>query len=422
MKYVMVLLVPFYRVDENTIACESAFFTHLKELLPRISQWGDEIVIHSPVMTAQAYADNKHHLAHIDCASEHIEHVPSCSTDISRAKFMLTAPFVIWPKIWKVVNTANVVHASVSKDIFKLFTFIALFFAVLQGKKTIVAMDIDHRNSAKMSYRTGKFSYKSYFLSQYIYNPIISLQIRFVSRFCDLVMLKGQLLVDDYGKGRAKVKNFYDTAHDLSFVLSEQHMAHKLQRWDEENDDIKCVYFGRLVGYKGIEDMILAIPKAAEILQQAGSAKKISLSIIGAGESEQALKALVDQQGLNDSVTFCGALSYGEELFSCLREYDFLLAAPHSEDTPRSVFDAMACGLPMIAYDTYYYKDLERTGTVNTVPWLSVESLAEGIVELSNNPTEVQTMITKCRDFAVNNTQEAWLNKRLEWTKEFLSE
>ena len=248
------------------------------------------------------------------------------------------------------------------------------------------------------------------------------MQIRFVSRFCHLVMLKGQLLVDDYGKGRAKVKNFYDTAHDLSFVLSEQHMAHKLQRWDERNDDIKCVYFGRLVGYKGIEDMILAIPKAAEILQQAGSAKKISLSIIGAGESEQALKALVDQQGLNDSITFCGALSYGEELFSCLREYDFLLAAPHSEDTPRSVFDAMACGLPMVAYDTYYYKDLERTGTVKSVPWLSVESLAEGIVELSNNPTEVQAMITKCRNFAVNNTQEAWLNKRLEWTKEFLSE
>jgi glycosyltransferase involved in cell wall biosynthesis len=421
MKYVMVLLVPFYRVDENTIACEGAFYTHLKELLPRISEWGDEILIHSPVMSTQTYTDNKHHLAHIDCAAERIDHVASYASDISRAKFMLHAPFSIWPKIWQVVKSANVVHSSVSKDIFKLFTFLALFFAVLQGKKTVTAMDIDHRNSAKMSYRTGKFSYKSYFLSQYIYNPIISLQIRFVSRFCNLVMLKGQLLVDDYGKGRAKVKNFYDTAHDESFVLSEQDMAQKLQYWDSSKSDIKCVYFGRLVDYKGIDDMILAVKKAAEKLQEMGSKKTISLSIIGTGESEHSLKALVDQHELQGIVEFCGALSYGEALFSRLREYDFLLAAPHSEDTPRSVFDAMACGLPMIAYDTYYYKDLEATDTVKTVPWLSIDALADGIVTLSHEPERVQKMIKKCRDFAVNNTQEAWLNKRLAWTKEFLS-
>ncbi|MRT95066.1 hypothetical protein, partial [Ancylomarina sp. 16SWW S1-10-2] len=109
----------------------------------------------------------------------------------------------------------------------------ALFFGVLQKKKTIVAMDIDHRNSAKMSYRTGKFSYKSYWLSQYIYNPIISCQLRFVSRYCSLLFLKGQLLVDDYGKGRDKVKNFYDTAHDLSFVINQADLAKKIATWNQ---------------------------------------------------------------------------------------------------------------------------------------------------------------------------------------------
>ena len=421
MKYVMVLLVPFYRVDKNTIACEGAFYAHLKELLPRISEWGDEILIHSPVMSTQTYTDNKHHLAHIDCAAERIDHVASYASDISRAKFMLHAPFSIWPKIWQVVKSANVVHSSVSKDVFKLFTFASLFFAVIQGKKTIVVMDIDHRNSAKMSYQTGKFSYKSYLLCQYVYNPLISLQLRFASRFCNLLMLKSQKLANDYSKGRAKVKNFYNTAHDLSIVLSESALAEKLQRWDNQINEIKCVYFGRVVGYKGIDDMILAVKKAAEKLRLAGDVKKISLSIIGAGDSEASLKALVDQHDLHHIITFCGALNYGEELFSRLREYDFLLAAPNSEDTPRSVFDAMACGLPMIAYDTYYYKDLESTGTLKTVPWLSVDGLADGIVELSNDPEEVKLMIKKCRDFAVTNTQDIWLNKRLAWTKEFLS-
>lgn len=420
MNYVMVLLVPFYRVSENEIACESAFATHLKELLPRVAQWGDKIVIHSPQMPESVYQKNKHHLAHIQCDQEKIEYVDAWDLNISRLGFVAKAPFVIWPKIWKVVKTANVVHASVSKDIFKLFTFMALFFGVLQKKKTIVAMDIDHRNSAKMSYRTGKFSYKSYWLSQYIYNPIISCQLRFVSRYCSLLFLKGQLLVDDYGKGRDKVKNFYDTAHDLSFVINQADLAKKIATWDQEKSTIKLVYFGRLVGYKGIPDMILAVQKAAEKLKASGSEKTVSLSIIGAGEQDAELKALVAEQQLESVVEFCGALSYGEELFSRLREYDFLLAAPHSEDTPRSVFDSMACGLPMIAYDTYYYKDLERTGTVKTVPWLSVDALADEIIRLGSDGAAVKEMMQKCRDFAVNNTQEIWLEKRLAWTKEFL--
>ncbi len=421
MNYVMVLLVPFYRVDENTIACESAFATHLTELLPRISPWGNRIVIHSPMMTENTYLQNKAHLAHIDCKKESIRYISGPSTDLSRLRFLLRSPFVIWPNIWKVVRSANVIHASASKDIFKLFTIMSIFFAVIQGKKTIFVMDIDHRNSAKMSYETGKLSRKSYFLCRYVYNPLISLQIRFAAKFCNLVMLKGQPLVDDYGKGRDKVKNFYDTAHDLSFVVSEECLAEKISSWDNPKETIKLVYFGRLMAYKGILDLIVATKEASEKLSVITEKRNVSLTIIGAGEQENELKKAVNERQLQHLIHFKGAMSYGEELFDCLAEYDFLLAAPHSEDTPRSVFDAMACGLPMIAYDTYYYKDLANTGTVKTVPWLSTAAMADKVIELSSEPKMVQQMITACRTFAVNNTQQIWLDKRLAWTKMFLS-
>jgi glycosyltransferase involved in cell wall biosynthesis len=426
MNYVMVLLVPFYRVDQDTVACESAFAIHLRELLPRISEWSKKIVIHSPAMSERHYQFSKHHLAHINCQEESIEYIDGPSVDLSRLKFFLKSPFFIWPKIWKAVSSASIVHASASKDIFKLFTIVSIFFAVIQGKKTIFAMDIDHRNSAKMSFETGRFSRKSYLLSQYFYNPLISLQLRFASRFCDLVLLKGQALVDDYGKGRSHVKNFYDTAHDQSFVISEDALTKKRSLWDSPKDSVKLVYFGRLVSYKGIIDMMQATQKAAQLMlkndpEDKHIAKKISLTIIGAGEQEQELRRFVTQHQLEEWIIFKEAMSYGEELFGYLSGYDFLLAAPHSEDTPRSVFDAMACGLPMIAYDTYYYKDLSRTGTVSTVPWLSPDAMAEAIVELSNDPESVSKMINKCRDFAINNTQKIWLDKRLTWTKEFLS-
>jgi len=431
----MVLLVPFYRVDQDIIACESAFAVHLKALLPRISAWSEKIIVHSPMMSEQYYQSNKQYLAHINCHQEAIEYVDGPSVDLSRLQFLLKSPFLIWPKIWQIVRSSSVVHASASKDIFKLFTITSIFFAVIQGKKTLFAMDIDHRNSAKMSFKTGSFSRKSYWLSQYVYNPLISLQLRFASRFCDLVLFKGQSLVDDYGKGRHHVKNFYDTAHDLSFIISEDTVAKKLSLWNSTKGQIKLVYFGRLVSYKGIIDMMLATKKAAQLMMKAkinaknnaitnvttASMTTVSLTIIGAGEQEKELRHFVMQQQLEEWVTFKEAMSYGEELFDCLSGYDFLLAAPHSEDTPRSVFDAMACGLPMIAYDTYYYQDLARTGTVKTVPWLSPDAMADAIVELSNDSELVSKMINKCRDFAINNTQKIWLDKRLAWTNEFLS-
>ncbi len=420
MKYVMVLLVPFYRVDKDTIACESAFAEHLRELLPRIEPWGDEIVIHSPVMSEESYQQSKHHLSVIHCEQEKIHYVEGFPEKTSRLKYCLQAPFRFWPRIWQVVKGANVVHSSVSKDPMMLFTIMSLVFAVFQGKKTLLAMDIDHRQSAKMLYKTGKFSRKSYYLSQYVYNPLVSLQLRFAVRYCKLLMLKGQALVNDYGKGKAHVKNFYDTVHDASFILSPEELAHKQQRLDGPLDELKCVYFGRLVAYKGIADMIRSVKLANQDL--VGSEQRVSLSIIGGGSEKAVLKALVEAEGLSDTVRFIDPLTYGSELFNELKQYDLLLAAPHSEDTPRSVFDSMACGLPIVAYDTYYYKDLETTGTVKTVSWLSPPAMSSALVDLLKQPAPLKPMTQACRDFALNNTQAIWLNKRLEWTKEFLGD
>ncbi|MFT5419895.1 MAG: glycosyltransferase involved in cell wall biosynthesis [Candidatus Endobugula sp.] len=419
MKYVMVLLVPFYRVDDNVIACESAFAAHLKELLPRIAQWGSEIVIHSPQMSEQTYTKNKHHLSHIQCKEEHIYYLEAFPAEMSRLAFFLQAPFTLWPKMWRLVKSANVVHSSASKDLFKAFTITSLLFAAIQGKKSILVMDIDHRHSAKMLYETGRFSFKSYCLSRYLYTPFVSLQLRFAVKYCNLLMLKGRALVEDYGKGKQHVKNFYNTVHDLSFVLSESDLKAKLAAVDQGKKVIRLVYFGRVVEYKGIQDMIEATGLLADHLLEKDI--QVSLSIIGAGDVKEDLQALVERKELGSRVNFIEPLSYGDELFDELKTYDFLLAAPKSEDTPRSVFDAMACGLPIIAYDTYYYKDLESTGAVQTVPWLSVEALAKKIVSLYDDKQAVKDMINHGRDFAINNTQEVWLNKRVEWTKEFLS-
>ncbi len=415
----MVLPVVFYRIDDNTIACESAFVKHLQSLSPKTREWGEKLIIMSPVMSDASYEQSKDYLSTINCDEERIDHIAAFSADTGRYTYPFLLPFKIIPTIWKAVKIANVVHSGPSDDIFRPFEIIALISAILQKKKSIFVKDIDHRASVDMLYKQKKLSKKSYFLRKYVYDRYMHLQMRFAAKYCSLLFLKGQSMADDYGKGRDHVKNFYDTAHDLSFVLNEQELNQKLSLVASGTKEIKLVYFGRIVEYKGIRDMILTTKRVSELVSDTDTV--VSLTIIGAGEQIPELTSFIEEQKLTHLVKFVDAIEYGKKLFSKLSTYDFLLAAPWREDTPRSVFDSMACGLPIIAYDTYYYKDLEKTGAVKTVPWLSIDEMADCIIKLKKDLSTQEDMIKSGVQFAKENTQDIWLEKRHKWQQTFLN-
>lgn len=416
----MVLRVSFFRLDSDTIACESAFAEHLREYLPKAQRWGDRIVILSPSLSEEEYYKNKDHLGHICCAKEKIDHIDVFPADINRFKYFFTSPFLVWPKIWKSVKDANVVHAGPSQDFFQAFEIIAILFSNWQNKKSIFVKDIDHRASAEMLYLQKSISKKSYLLRKYLYDGFVHFQMKYAVKKCSLLLLKGQSMVDDYGNSQKNVKNFYDTAHDETHILNDQMLNKKLAELQVYSKDIRLVYFGRLVEYKGIEDMISATQQIKQIIKKSEEFNSVTLTIIGSGNHKAKLEEIVKHQNLTEQVKFSEPINYGSLLFSELAKHDFLLAAPRSEDTPRSAFDSMACGLPILAYDTYYYKDLEKTGAVKTAMWLSVEGLASLVLETKRNISQHQLMITNGIEFAKNNTQMIWLEQRQCWQIEFL--
>lgn len=417
----MVLPVRCYRYSDDEFACESAFVVHLKELMPRISEFGDGIIMFAPEMSKAYFEENRSSLCTVDSEKEKIYYQKAFDSDISRTRYFLTAPFRVWPKMWKAVKKTNVIHSGPSQDPLQLFEIISLIMGVIAKKKTIFVIDIDHRNSAYMNYKAGNISRKSYWLKKYIYDPLFSLQIKFAVRYCSLLLLKSKSLVDVYGKKKPHIKNFYDTVHSASMVIGEKALQRKIVGVNRGNRDIKLVYFGRIVEYKGISDMILAVQHLSADLEANNAGYSVSLTIIGTGEHSPELEKLAAEKEMSAHIIFKDAIPYGPELFKVLQQCDFLLAAPKHEDTPRSAFDAMACALPIIAYDTYYYEDLEKTGAVKTVPWCSIESLAEKIKELANQPDIVIDMMKKGKEFAIDNTQEIWIEKRKAWTDEFLS-
>ena len=78
--------------------------------------------------------------------------------------------------------------------------------------------------------------------------------------------------------------------------------------------------------------------------------------------------------------------------------------------------DAMAAGIPYLAFDTYYYRELLESQAGQTVPWPEVDSVAKAIVELDADRQRLARMAESAVVFARQNTQEIWLEKRFGWT------
>jgi glycosyltransferase involved in cell wall biosynthesis len=299
-----------------------------------------------------------------------------------------------------------------STDLVRPLMFMASLAAKRLGRPVIFIVDMDFRQHARQFYRTGKWSLKSYLASSLLYDPLKGLQLRLAPRLFDVCCLKGQSLVRDFGRGRTNVHNFYDTVHSVSDVLNEQQLQTRV-RWLESGDGpLRATYFGRLAANKGVDRMIDAIGMA----RSQGS--NVCLRIIGHGECLEHLRAHARDIGVQEQVEFLAPVPYGEPLFRLLADCHLCLAAPLIEDTPRAAFDAFSRGLPIIAFDIEYFRDLSRaSGAVLAMRWPEVDGLADALVRMDRDRELLGSMARSAVNFAARNTQDIWLQRRLGWLR-----
>ena len=73
--------------------------------------------------------------------------------------------------------------------------------------------------------------------------------------------------------------------------------------------------------------------------------------------------------------------------------------------------------MPVLAFDSYYYRELERDGGgVSCVPWPDVDAFAARMGTLANDRGQLAELAMKAVRFAAANTQESWLERRARWT------
>jgi len=118
----------------------------------------------------------------------------------------------------------------------------------------------------------------------------------------------------------------------------------------------RLLFVGTVVPRKCVHDLVRAV---SEVLRrngdEGGSAAKwkakLQLRIAGpilSTASEALIRRVIEETGLQNRVTFLGALSQGELLEEYARA-QMLLMASREETTPQVIAQAMACGLPIVA-------------------------------------------------------------------------
>lgn len=410
-RYLIVVPVRFKRLGGRRFATESPFAEHLKQLLKTLDP-GATIRVLAPEMSPETYKNRLNYLCELDPEQDHIEYEPLYPEGPGKLDFAIRSG-TVFAKLLKHVRWSEVVHSGTSHNLFEPIEIAAISIGVALGRKTIAIADIDLRKEAEMSYQTGTFSRRGYLLSKYLYDPIRNAQLSFAARWCTLALYKGQEMVTDFGQGRSSVKYFLDSAYSQEHIISEERLQTKIGAVTDPQKPLELVYFGRLVAYKGVDRTLHAVAEA----KKAGAS--IKYDIIGFGEEEQKLKALSKSLGIDDIVHFSGAVTFGPELFERLYQKDLLLAAPLSEDTPRSALDAFASGIAVLGFDIYYYQTLKKlSGAAEVVPWPNVQAMAKRIVYYDQHRDALARLMQAGPIFAQENTQEKWLARRNQWTRE----
>ena len=153
-------------------------------------------------------------------------------------------------------------------------------------------------------------------------------------------------------------------------------------------DPFSLLFAGRLCRPKGIFDLLLALAKIQTLAP-------VKLTIVGDGPDRVELEALSKTLGIEDKVTFVGAVA---SIAPLLRESHGLVLPSYSEGIPRVVMEAFAAGVPVIGTAIPGIRQLveeEKTGLLVSVG--DPGSLAQALRQLCERPDLAQQMAKNAR-------------------------
>lgn len=298
----------------------------------------------------------------------------------ARAVFRLV-PY-LW-QLWQAAGRSSVFHVMANSGwAWHLFAAPAVWIGKLRGVRVIV----NYRGGAAESFfaRTAAI-------------------VRPTLRMADDVVVPSEFLhvvFSRFGIGTTVVPNVVDTDHFAPASAASSRTGQ---------------YAPHIVIARNLEpiyDIATAI-KAFAILHAARPAAR--LSIAGSGPERMALGRLVDQLALSNVVTFCGPLSR-DAMASLYCDATLMLNSSLVDNTPNSLLEAMACGIPIVSTNVggipYLVQDLT---TALLVEPRQPDALAQATIRVLDDPALagylVENGLQLVRRFAWDNVFPMWMRR-----------
>lgn len=169
---------------------------------------------------------------------------------------------------------------------------------------------------------------------------------------------------------------------DLNEVHPKHRAEHRLRfrrAWVASEEEVVILFMGRLEYPK--QPLILA--DIAARLDQLRPARPWRLAIAGSGEEEAALAAAVHERNLEHRVQMLG---WQANPLGVLLASDVMLLTSLAEGLPRSLIEAQAAGLPIVASDAKGNREVVTPGTGFLCPPKDVEAYAESLARMIDSP------------------------------------
>lgn len=157
---------------------------------------------------------------------------------------------------------------------------------------------------------------------------------------------------------------------------------------------LKCIFLGRLVPYKGCDMLI----EAAAELCRAGD---VRLEIVGDGPERSRLEAMVEELGIQDSVTFAGNVPH-TDVQKYLAGSDLLTFPTIREFGGAVLLEAMAVGTPPMAVAYGGPAEIMSESTSFPIELGTraqiVERVRDRLTRIANDPSIIDEKSICCRD------------------------
>ena len=170
------------------------------------------------------------------------------------------------------------------------------------------------------------------------------------------------------------------------------------------DDDLAVCMIGRLVREKGYFELLAAFAKVVEQLPRA------RLIVIGGAldsdhdDAETEIRARVGELGLDQAVNF---LSFRKDVGAILSAVDLFVLPSHREGMPRSILEAMAMKLPVVATRIRGSREEVEDGKTGVLVEVGdVAGLAKTLIELLQNQDKRAVMGQNGRQAAVQRFDE----------------